>query len=302
MSQPQGTDRFANSSMPDLGTAPAGGGAPRAAVIVEVDEASFPALVERSSQVPIVVDLWATWCEPCKQLSPALERAVAGYGGRLILAKVDVDKNPNVAAAFQVKSVPSVVALIKGQPVPLFQGAQPEAQIKAVLDEVLKVASQNGVTGVVAPATEGDAESESEVVTPIPPLHQEGYDALERGDLAAAKAAFAKALAESPADAAAKAALSQVGLLERLDQADPKAVARGQVPGAAIEDTLAAADSEVGSGNAEAGLTLLLAALRGANPDNKEAIRLRLIDLFEVVGADDPAVVKARRNLAAALF
>jgi putative thioredoxin len=264
-------------------------------LVIDVDEAGFTALVERSKQVPVVIDLWADWCDPCKQLSPVLESVVRSYGGRLILAKVDVDANPQIAAAFQVQSIPMVVALVAGQPVPLFQGTQAEPQVRAVFEELLKVAGQAGVNGVVS--------GPDQVEVPLPPLHQEGYAALEAGDLAAAKRAFTKALAESPADGVAKAALAQIELEERLGNADLAAlVAAAGQPGAPLDAIMAAADAEVAAGQSEAGFDRLVKRLRTATPEDKEALRLRLISLFEVAGPDDPAVGPARRAMAAALF
>ncbi|MDR0626112.1 MAG: hypothetical protein LBG11_02435, partial [Bifidobacteriaceae bacterium] len=232
------TERFADSTVPDLAAASAesagsggvfGGAATGGSFVVDVEgQEAFKALVERSATVPVVIDLWATWCEPCKQLSPILEALAAEYGGRVLLAKIDVDKNQEIAAAFQVQSVPSVVALVQGRPLPLFTGAVPAATARQFFDELLKAAAQVGVTGRVDPTA-------PETEPPLPPHHQEGYDALERGDLAAAKSAFSQALAEAPADRAAKAALAQIELLERLDS-EAEAAARADQPGASLDD------------------------------------------------------------------
>jgi putative thioredoxin len=316
---PVGAQRFAGSNMPDLGKgkaadAAAGPGGPAGApvagpggtpsgtpsgtpaaggaggFVTEIgSEAEFAALVRQSTTVPVLVDLWATWCGPCQQLSPVLEKLAGEYGGRFLLAKVDVDANPGIAAAFQVQSVPTVMALVGGQAMPLFQGAAPEAQIRQVLDALLQAAAQQGVAGTVDPAGAAPAEP------PLPPLHQEAFDAIERGDLAAAQAAYTKALAEAPGDAAAKAGLAQVELLLRLEANDGG-------PKVGLDAVLAAADAAVAGGDPADGFARLIAALRGAAPDDKEKLRLRLLDLFEVVGAGDPAVAKARRDLASALF
>jgi putative thioredoxin len=314
------TDRFADSNVPDLAGKPpapptgAGGlglghpranAAPRAeagpagavetpatqpSYIIDVDgQAAFQALVAQSATVPVVIDFWATWCEPCKRLSPVLEALTGEFGGRLVLAKVDVDKSPEIAAAFQVQSVPSVVALVQGRGLPLFNGAVPAATARQFFEELLKAAAQVGVTGTVDPAALGGA-------APVPPLRQAGHDAFERGDLAAARQAFTKALAESPADHVAKAALAQIGLQERL-AADPAAGATDSL--AAV---LAQADREVAAGQFAVGFGRLLEALRAASPEGKDRLRLRLLDLFEVAGPDDPTVAQARRRLASILF
>lgn len=116
---------------------------------MDATDQSFGQFLELSRTVPVVIDLWATWCGPCEQLSPVIERVVTEYAGRLVLAKVDVDQNPQIAQAFQAQSIPLVVALVQGQPVPLFTGPVPEEQVRQVFEQLLQLAAQNGVTGTV---------------------------------------------------------------------------------------------------------------------------------------------------------
>ncbi|UVI37928.1 tetratricopeptide repeat protein [Brevibacterium spongiae] len=293
------------------GQAPAGAGGPAGpagaagaqdpnavavpSLVFDVDEASFNGLVAISDRVPVVIDLWAEWCEPCKQLSPILERVVPEYGGRLVLAKVDVDANPRLQQAFGVQSIPTVVALVKGQPVPLFQGGLPEPQVKAYFDELLKLAGENGVTGY---ATAGGAEPE-----PAGPAHPEAEEALAKGDFDTAENLFKAALASSPADEEAKFGLARAGLGRRLiDQEPTQLIAAADANPSDIEAAKAAADAEVVSGNAAGAFTRLINLIRTTAGDEKESLRLRVLELFEVLGADDPAVTKARTALMRALF
>ena len=189
------------------------GAAPASApsLVMDVTDETFPQVLELSRTVPVVIDLWAEWCGPCKQLSPILERVVPELGGRLVLAKVDVDANPQLSQAFRAQSIPMVVALVAGQPVPLFTGAVPEQQVREVFAQLLQLAAQNGVTGSIDVSGEEDATADAEPVEPaLPPLHAEAFDAIEAGDYPRAIAAYEKALAENPRDAEARAGLGQV--------------------------------------------------------------------------------------------
>ncbi len=264
-------------------------------LVFDVDESTFTSLVAISDRVPVVIDLWAEWCEPCKQLSPVLERVVTSYGGRLVLAKVDVDANPRLQQAFGVQSIPTVVALIKGQPVPLFQSALPEPQVQAYFDELLKLAGENGVTGYAAV---GGAEPE-----PAGPAHPEAEEALAKGDFDTAESLFKAALANSPADEEAKFGLARAGLGRRLiDQEPADLIAAAEADPQDVEAAKAAADAEIVSGNADSAFNRLISLIRTTAGDEKESLRLRVLDLFEVLGADDPAVTKARTALMRALF
>jgi putative thioredoxin len=293
------------------GTAPAGaaagGGGPAPGVVVDVNEENFgERVVQQSMTVPVVVDLWAEWCGPCKQLSPVLEKLATEYEGRILLAKVDVDANPQISQAFGVQSIPTVVAVIKGQPVPLFQGAVPEAQVRQVFEELLRVAAANGVTGTVQVGdgqAAGEEEPEEPEEPPLPPLHQEAYDAIERDDLDAAADAYRRALAETPADDLARAGLAQVELMRRTRDADlQQAREAAATDPDDIEANMLAADLDVLGGHVEDAFSRLVDLVRATSGEDRERVRQRLLELFEVVGGDDPRVLAARRSLANALF
>ena len=276
-------------------------GAPAAVtgLVVDVDEAGFQAVVDQSMTVPVVIDFWADWCGPCKQLSPVLERLAAADDGRWLLAKVDLDANPRLGEAFQVQSIPAVFAVVKGQPIPLFQGALPEAQVRQYLDELLRVAEANGVSGRVQVGDAPVAETEPEV----DPRYDEAYDAIERGDLDAAAAAYRAVLAESPADADAQAGLGQVELLRRTQDLD-EAAARQRA--ADNPDDVAAqtavADLDLLGGHVEDAFRRLVDLVRRLSGTDRDAARTHLVGLFELVGNQDERVAKARTALANALF
>jgi putative thioredoxin len=286
---------------PDVVTPPTSAAVPPSAnsLIVDATDTTFSDYIELSKTVPVIVDLWATWCEPCKQLSPILERVVAEYAGRMVLVKVDVDANPQLAQAFQAQSIPTIVALIGGKTAPLFQGALPEAQVREVLAQVLDVAAENGVTGTVGASTESTEPAE----TPLSPEHQEAFDAIERGDFTVATAAYEKALANDPKDALAEAGLAQVALLARLAGTD--AGVMRAAAGANATDTaaaLAVADLDVVGGHVDDAFDRLLTLFPKVDDGAKNEIRLRLLELFAVVGVADPRVVSARLRLTNLLF
>jgi putative thioredoxin len=284
---------------------PAGPPAPGAGGVVrDVTDADFQDALELSLTVPVVVDLWAEWCGPCKQLSPVLEKLAAEYGGRFVVAKVDVDANPGLAQAFRAQSIPMVVTLLKGQAVPqlAFTGALPEQQVRQFVEQVLQVAAANGVNGRVTAGEEPPPVAEPA----LPPLHQKAYDAITRDDFDAAVDAYQQALAENPADADARAGLANVQLLQRV-RALPQAVQEGvrqaaAADPAAVEAHLTVADLDLFGGHVEDAFTRLLDLIRVTAGDDRARVRTRLLDLFEIVGGDDPRVAKARRGLANALF
>jgi putative thioredoxin len=271
--------------------------------VVDVSEATFQAeVLNRSLQVPVLIDFWADWCAPCKRLSPILERLANSAGGRWVLAKIDSDANQQLAAAFGVQSIPSVFAVIKGQPVPLFQGALPEAQVRQYVDEVLRIATANGVSGTVEPVSAA-APAGAEAAPRVDPGLAAARSALEAGDLGGARRAFENVLSDRPGDAEAAAGLARVDLLLRVRDLDA-ATARQK---AADDPTnvvaqCETADLDVVGGNVEDAFARLIDTVRRTTGDDRDIARKHLLSLFEVVGQSDPRVIKARSALASALF
>jgi putative thioredoxin len=269
--------------------------------IIDVTEETFQAdVLERSLDVPVVVDLWATWCGPCKQLSPVLERLAEAGRGTWILAKVDVDANPRIAQAFGVQSIPTVVAVVGGQPLQLFTGALPEPDVRQTIDAMIDQL-RDRMPGIVEAerAAAGEEPLEEE---PDDPRFTAAEDALERGDFAAAEAAYQEILDAEPGNEQATAALSQVRFLARAEQADPSAVTRADAAPDDVEAQLAAADAEVAMDRVEAAFARLVAAVSRTSGDDRDRVRQHLVGLFELFPADDPRVATARRALARALF
>lgn len=263
-------------------------------VIVDVTEATFEAeVIQRSQRVPVIIDLWADWCQPCKALSPVLEKLVAEAAGRLVLVKIDVEAEQRLAAAFQVQSIPAVFLAIGGKVGPFFQGALPEAQIKPMLDEVLKVAAANGLTGAVV------GEAAEPQAAPIDPRFERAYEAIEAGDWNAARAAYQEVLNTTPADEDAKAGLAQVALLERTDGIDLVQVAAA--PLATDDDRLQAADALMVLGQPTVAFDRLLEGVIASSGEVRNRFRDRLLELFLVLG-DSSEVHEARRKLTNALF
>ena len=281
-----------------------GGAAPGDQVVFATDDASFGSTLELSRTVPVVVVLWATWSEQSTELVGTLERLVRAREGRLVLAAAEADRSPQLVQAFQAQAIPTVVAIVAGQPVPLFAGLQPDDVIDQVFDQLLELAGQHGVTGRIDP--EGGAEGTEPaepVEEPLPPLHQEAYDAIERGDYEAAANAYRTAMAQDPRDELAVAGLAQANLLGRLQGKTLDAIRNTAASAPAdLDAQLDVADLDVSGGHVDDAFDRLLSLFPKLDADGKKRVRERLVELFEVVGTEDPRVAAARRRLANLLF
>ncbi|MEV2244349.1 tetratricopeptide repeat protein [Streptomyces sp. NPDC049970] len=280
-----------------------------ASLVIDVDEAGFENdVLQRSAEVPVVIDFWAEWCEPCKQLGPLLERLAVEYNGRFLLAKVDVDANQMLMQQFGIQGIPAVFAVVAGQALPLFQGAAPESQIRQTLDQLIQVGEERfGLTGIVvdADAEAGDAESVPAEVPagPYDALLEAAAQALDANDFDGAVRAYRSVLADDPVNTEAKLGLAQAELLGRVAGLDAQQVRKEAAENPAQPAAqLAAADLDLVGGHVEDAFGRLVETVRRNFGDDRDAVRLRLLELFEVIGPDDPRVVAARTALARVLF
>ncbi|MFD6817973.1 tetratricopeptide repeat protein [Microbacterium sp. NPDC059771] len=292
-----------NRPTPSSGGGPATQGQGITDVVVDATDETFGEVLEISRTVPVVVDLWAEWCGPCKQLSPIIEKVTRELGGRVLLAKVDVDANPQLAQSFRAQSIPMVVALIAGQPVPMFTGAVPEQQVREVFAQLLQVAAQNGVSGTLSISGDAVADAPEPVEPELPPLHAEAYAAIEAGDFAAAIRAYEKALAENPRDEDAIAGLGQVRLLHRVQGLDLQEARAAAAAGPLdVQAQFDVADLDLAGGHVDDAFARLLDLFAQLPSDQRAPVRERLVELFGLIGPADPRVVSARNRLSSLLF
>ena len=290
-------------------------------LIKDSDTQSFQAdVIDASQETPVIVDFWAPWCGPCKQISPALEKAVLAAGGRVKLVKVNIDENPQVAQAFRVQSIPAVHAVVDGRPVDGFVGALPESQVKAFIERLIQTAGTD------------------QGPDPLQEALEQAQAALESGQLGAASSLFAQVLQHDPDNIAATAGLIRCQL-DSGDTAGAKAMFDGlpdEVKSDPAFDSVAAS-LELADMSAETGDVLALKSQLAVNPNdhqarfdlamahyaagdsdgaadelleiigrdrgwNDEAARMQLLKFFEAWGPTDPRTLEARRRLSSLLF
>ena len=238
---------------------------------------------------PVIVLMWSPRSVESVEMVKLLGKLESDYKEAFALARVDIEAHPQVAQAFQTKSIPYAVAIIAEQMVPLFEQPYPEAQVRMVLDKVLTLASEQGV---------GQAPVEQ-----MEPEEIEAMDALEAGNLVAAEAAYKKWLARKPVENLAKLGLAQTQLLIRTEALDLNAVIEQSTQNPSdIDLQLKAADVEIVNGGVEAAFTRLLHAIRATTGDDRAKVKDHLLNLFALVDQSDPRLVAARKELASALF
>ena len=281
--------------------APPAGAAPAStsAHVIDVTEATFEAeVLQRSLSVPVLVDFWAGWCGPCKQLSPVLERLAEEGGGAWVLAKVDVDANQALSGQLQIQSIPTVLLALGGRLIQGFTGALPERDLRAFLEQVLAAAQQAGLAGPAGAAPEAEPAP-----VPADPDLVAAEDAMSAGDYAAAVAAYDALLDRKPGDAEAVAGKAWAALLQRSADADPEAVlVAAQAAPDDVAAQTAAADVEVLTERIDAAIERLIAFVRRSSGEERDAARVHLLGLFDALDPEDPRIVTGRRALSNALF
>jgi putative thioredoxin len=281
--------------------------------VFDVTEATFEAdVLERSRTVPVVMDLWAEWCGPCKQLSPVLEKLAAEADGAWVLAKVDVDANPQLSAALQVQSIPMVVAVVGGQLVPGFLGALPEAQVRQWLGQLMQVAQQLGMPPAAAGDQAGGAGPGAGPQAPDAtagggeyrdPGLAEAQQAMERGDLDGAATAFERMLEADPGHPIAAQGLAQVNLFRRVTSYDEAAARRAAASSPDDVDAQSkVADLDLANGRVDDAFDRLLGVVRRTSGEDRDQARRHLVGLFDIFPPGDPRVAKARATLSTLLF
>ncbi|MFW6599531.1 co-chaperone YbbN [Propionibacteriaceae bacterium Y2011] len=288
------------------GGARGGAGAP-GRYVLDVTEAEFDAVMQRSLQHVIVIEFHSPRVTGGEQLSATLTQLADAADGRWLLVRIDVDSEQRIAQALGIQAVPTVVGVVGGQLAPLFQGVLPPEQVSQYMDELMNAAVANGVTGRAEPvagaADATDADDDPDAEEPRDPRFAAADAAVDSGDYALAREEFDRLVQANPKDAEAITGRAAVGLLARVSVLDGDAtMAAASAAPTDVDAQLAAADVELVSGTPDKAFDRLIALIRTTTGAERDTVRLRLLELFETQPPEDQTVLKARRNLMAALF
>ncbi len=265
-------------------------------LVRDVDDRGVVELVELSKTVPVILEFYGG------KVEPVLAPVILSFDGKFVLGTVQSDSAPELVQALKIEGIPSVVALIGGQPLPLLKGIPSAEEVKQILNQVLTFAKENGVTGVMSQADNSGAETPPDESTSNQP-HPEALEALQNNDLQLAASLYEKAIKEAPADDDAKIGLLQVQLLQRVQKLVPEAVRQeaARLPDS-ISCALDVADLDLAGGNPADAFARLLEVFSSSKEEDRETIRERLIAYFTIVGHAAPEVKKARAQLASLMF
>lgn len=281
-----------------LGAKPAAANKVNSPFVVDVVEATIEAeVILKSKQVPVIVALGSNRHAASIQVWQMLELLTIEFAGKIVLAKVDTDVSPEIAAAFQAQTVPSVLLVLNGQVQPLFNDVPQEAQVRSIFQQVVEVATKAGLSGVDSDSQLLPQEAEAE--KPIDPRFVKAFEAMEAGEWDIAEAVFREVLNNAPADEEAKIGVIQVGLFKRTDGIDFDAVIGKSLEN--LETYLEVADSLMMLGQISPAFELLIAGVKIFESEEREKLKQRLLDFFVLVGEVDE-VRTARRQLTNALF
>ncbi len=273
-------------------------------LIFDVSERDFEEqVVGLSAEVPVVLNFWAEGYAPAEQFKPVIEQLAEEYDGRFVLANVDLRTSQQLAQQLQIRDLPTLLAVVAGQLLPLFEGPASEPEVRQILDKLVEAAgSQLGVVGEIG-ARSGRGAVDSELPEPVDPALAAAHDALDRGDLGGAVQAYRNVLSDRPGDVEASLGLAQAELLQRVQGLDPQAVrtAAAERP-TDVDAQLAAADLDLTGGHVEDAFGRLVDTVGRTFGEDRDRVRTHLLGLFQVIGAEDPRVVKARGALARKLF